>query len=115
MKYAITPRGAGNPVGVRAVEDNWPLAAGETFTVASPPANAAVLADDLASLRAETVQDRTARKGDFAATALTALLQDPDPETQLLARVVVELVKDMAAQKGRTVPQYRNDLLMRIV
>ena len=50
MTYAITPRGVGLPVGARAIEPGWPLAAGETFAV-NDWHEGLVLAEDGLSLR----------------------------------------------------------------
>lgn len=33
MLFAVKPNGVGNPVGLRAVQKDWPLADGETFTI----------------------------------------------------------------------------------
>jgi hypothetical protein len=54
MTWAITPRGAGKPVGARTIEPGWALADGETFTV-DAFADGMVLGDDGVSLRAPSV------------------------------------------------------------
>ena len=54
--YAITPFGAGQPVGARAIEPDWPLADGEAFTVADWH-DGLVLAEDGASLRLRQPDD----------------------------------------------------------
>lgn len=51
--WAIAARGTGKPPGFRAIKDDWPLAADETFIVTDDPAGL-VLAEDGASLRAAT-------------------------------------------------------------
>ncbi len=49
--WAITPFEVGAPVGARLINEDWPLAEGETFTVAEGGYSAGmVLAADEASL-----------------------------------------------------------------
>lgn len=51
MRWAVTLYGVGEAVGARAIEDDWPLAEGETFTVAAEAYRPGmVLADDGVSL-----------------------------------------------------------------
>ena len=57
--YAITPFGVGRPVGVRAIEPDWDLAAGETFVVDDWHEDL-VLAEDGASLRVRRSDDPSA-------------------------------------------------------
>lgn len=57
MLYAVSPRGVGKPVGVRAINKDWPLADGETFTVTDWDVDY-VLADDGVSLRKATDSER---------------------------------------------------------
>ena len=78
---------------------------------ASPEDVAQREADIAAAAEYASPTARTAR----LSAALADLMSGPDPEMNLLARIVMELVKDMAVAKGRTPAQYRNDLLMRIV
>jgi hypothetical protein len=65
MRFAITPHGIGKPVGWRMIEEGWPLAQGETFTVDDDGVGGAtmpnkVLANDGVSLRLKTQAERDA-------------------------------------------------------
>lgn len=54
-KLAITPKGVGEKVGFRTIQDDWPLGPGETFTVPEGTAvENMVLAADGLSLEAKT-------------------------------------------------------------
>lgn len=61
MTWAITPRGAGKAPGFRAIRDNWPLAAGETFAVTEDPSGK-VLGEDGQSLRNQTTAEALEQK-----------------------------------------------------
>ena len=53
MKWAITPKGVGNRVGARSIQEDWSLETGETFTVDEFHGDV-VLGNDLLSLRKMT-------------------------------------------------------------
>ena len=77
---------------------------------ASPEDVAQRDADIAAAAEYASPAARTAR----LSAALADLMTGPDPEMNLLARIVFELAKDMANEKGRSPVQYRADLLARI-
>lgn len=65
MKYAVADSGPGNRPGLRAVQENWPLAPGETFFVDLPEAAELAtmrVAADGKSLRPATPQELATRE-----------------------------------------------------
>lgn len=76
MKYAIAPRGVGNWVGARAVEEGWDLVNGETFMVDSWRIDQ-VLAEDQMSLRQATPAE------------ITKMAQEPVIAAQLLDEGII--------------------------
>lgn len=111
---AITPNGVGEPVGARRIRNEWPLQAGETFTVNANTVEGMVLAEDEQSLRAETANDIAERRDRKIDREVNALFSNPDPEERLIARLMLELAKDIAQLRGITGGQYRTELLQRI-
>jgi hypothetical protein len=113
MKYAISPRGVGNPTGYRMVGDDDPLSGNETFFVTDDP-EGKVLAANQSSLRDEILADRTPRRAAQATEHIDSLFS-PDSEEDVSRALLRELIIDLAETKGQTIAQYRAQIRLRII
>jgi hypothetical protein len=70
MRFAITPKGAGNAVGYREIQEGWALVDGEAFAVDFNPVGY-VLADNGSSLRPATGADNLKAEKKRAENSIT--------------------------------------------
>jgi hypothetical protein len=113
MKYAISPRGASNPVGYRMVGDEDPLVGDETFFVTEDP-EGKVLSGNRTSLRDEILADRASRRAAQATEHIDSLFSTGS-EADLSRATLRELIIDLAETKGQTIAQYRAQIRLRII
>lgn len=108
--FAVTPLGAGNSPGYRAINPGDELVNDETFIVDSIQVGK-VLDTDLKTFIDETDAHRTAR-GDASKVRRESRHLDDPLDTP--SKIIAVLMEDIADLKGIAAPAYKEDVRRRI-